>query len=364
MKKQLDFVDTDVEILDLGDLATDNTDLYIDQLTSAYDWPPTHSFSTPTAESHHLGSLLSAQAAFDATTLADKFLLVPPTYTPVESYYLEGSPVHTEHDGSTVSNPSTSVTHTDTPDTSPTTGLPSTGDTDTSLAAAPGGTESPHSDADADAVADALAGTEDAPTASAAESASATAPGESVYAEPTSATATEETPAPTSAPGATGEAGASTTEPSPTSPTTVETGTVSVELGAVSAPTPAATDAVSVDLGPSLPTADTPSADPIPPVLATVPVLPAVSSAAAPPVANDNSDSDSDFDMADASGSTRFAPPKFQGLTTENAKDWLREFEHYCLYKDMNGPKKLALFKVLLTSSAAIWLENLSLIHI
>ena len=63
--------------------------------------------------------------------------------------------------------------------------------------------------------------------------------------------------------------------------------------------------------------------------------------------------------MAESSSSTRFAPPKFQGLTTENAKDWIHEFDNYCLYKDMNGAKKLALFKVLLTSSAAIWLENL-----
>ena len=30
VKKQLDFADTDVEILDLGDLATHNTDLYVD----------------------------------------------------------------------------------------------------------------------------------------------------------------------------------------------------------------------------------------------------------------------------------------------------------------------------------------------
>ena len=102
VKKQLDFADTDVEILDLGDLATHNTDLYVDQLTTAYDWPPTHSFSTPTVEAH-LGPLLSAQAAVDAAALADKFLLVPPTYTPVASHHPDGPPVHSELDGSTVS---------------------------------------------------------------------------------------------------------------------------------------------------------------------------------------------------------------------------------------------------------------------
>ena len=79
VKKQLDFADTDVEILDLGDLATHTTDPYVDQLTTVYDWPSTHSFSTPTVEAH-LGPLLSAQAAFDAAALADKFLLVPRTH--------------------------------------------------------------------------------------------------------------------------------------------------------------------------------------------------------------------------------------------------------------------------------------------
>ena len=130
MKKQLDFADTDVEILDLCDLATHNTDLYVDQLTTAYDWPPTHSFSTPTVEAH-LGPLLSAQAAFDAAALADKFLLVPPTYTPVATHHPDGPPVHFKYDGSTVSfgHPTASETYTDTIDTSISTGLPSTSDT-------------------------------------------------------------------------------------------------------------------------------------------------------------------------------------------------------------------------------------------
>jgi len=365
VKKQLDFADSDVEILDLGDLATHNTDLYVDQLTTAYDWPKTHSFSTPAVEAH-LEPLLSAQAAFDAATFADKFLLVPPTNTPVDSSSLDGPSVQDEPDGSTVSLglPSASDTSTGTTDTSIITGPISTGDTDLGLAAAASGTETAHSDGDAGADADVLAGTAVVPpsTDSTVESASATAPGESVYAEPTSATVTAETPAPFSASGATGESGASTTDLSPTSATAVETGTVSVELGAVSAPTSASSDAVSVDLGPPLSIAGTPSAEPTPPVFVTASVPPAAipsSSSVVPPVATYNSDSDSDSDMAETSSSTRFAPPKFQGLTTENAKDWIREFEHYCLYKDMNGPKKLALFKVLLTSSAAIWLENL-----
>ena len=127
VKKQLDFADTDVEILDLGDLATHNSDIYVDQLT-AYDWPPTHSFSTPTVEAH-LGPLLSAQAAFDAAALANKFLLVPPTYTPVATHHVDGPP--TQHDGSTVS--FDHPIYTDTINTSISTSLPSTSDTDLGL---------------------------------------------------------------------------------------------------------------------------------------------------------------------------------------------------------------------------------------
>ena len=99
VKKQLDFADSDVEILDLGDLATHHTPPD-DHITTLYDWPVTHSFSTPTVAAH-LGPLLSAQAAFDAATLADKFQLIPPSYTAVESHHIDSSPVHDEPDGST-----------------------------------------------------------------------------------------------------------------------------------------------------------------------------------------------------------------------------------------------------------------------
>jgi len=252
VKKQLDFADSDVEILDLGDLAThhtppDDTDSYADHITTIYDWPETHSFSTPTVAAH-LGPLLSAQAAFDAAALADKFQLIPLSYTAVESHHIDGSPVQDEPDGSTVSLdlPTASDTSTGTVDTSVATGTTSTGDTDLGLAAAASGTETTHGDGDAGTDADAPPSTAVVPssTDSAAESASATAPGESVYAEPTSATVTAETPAPVSASGATGESGASTTDPSPTPATTVESGTASVELGAVSVPTSASPDAV------------------------------------------------------------------------------------------------------------------------
>ena len=299
----------------------------------------------------------------------NKFQLIPPSYTAAESHNIDGSPVHDEPDGSTVSLdlPTASVTSTGTVDTSIATGTTGTGDTDLGLAAAASGTETTYGDEDTGVDADApppgttFVPTSAAPAAESVESASATAPGESIYAEPTPPTTAAETPAPVSA-GDTGESGAATTDQSPTPATTAKSGTVSVKLGAVSAPTSVPPDAVSVDLGPPSSVADTLSVDPTPPVLATTVAHPAATSSsvsAAPPAAALDSDSDSDSDMAEASSSTRFAPPKFQGLTTENAKDWIREFKHYCLYKDMNGAKKLALFKVLLTSSAAIWLENL-----
>jgi len=63
--------------------------------------------------------------------------------------------------------------------------------------------------------------------------------------------------------------------------------------------------------------------------------------------------------MAESQNNTQFAPQKFKGLTTENAKDWVRQFENYCLYKDFNDVKKMALFRVLLVDSAAVWYDSL-----
>jgi len=164
--------------------------------------------------------------------------------------------------------------------------------------------------------------------------------------------------------GESGELGAAATVPLPTS-TAADSSTVSVNLGAVSAPTAAVSDIVSVDLGPPSSVTDTLSVDPAPPSVPStaatvdhaVTTPPSVSAASSAAVYH--YDSDSESDMAESGSSTRFAPPKFQGLTTENAQDWIREFDNYSLYKDMNRAKKLALFKVLLTSSAAILLENL-----
>ena len=82
MKKQLDFADSDVEILDLGGLdpphtPPDDNDLPVDTIS---DWPETHSSPTHTLAAN-LASLLSAQEALNAAALAGKFQLTPPSYT-------------------------------------------------------------------------------------------------------------------------------------------------------------------------------------------------------------------------------------------------------------------------------------------
>jgi len=63
--------------------------------------------------------------------------------------------------------------------------------------------------------------------------------------------------------------------------------------------------------------------------------------------------------MVEAQSNAQFAPQKFKGLINENAKDWIRQFENYCQYKEFNADKKMALFKVLLVDSAAVWYDSL-----
>jgi len=69
-----------------------------------------------------------------------------------------------------------------------------------------------------------------------------------------------------------------------------------------------------------------------------------------------DSDSDSNSDMADNN------PPSFGGTTAKDAENWLRHFCNYCDFKSHSSAKILALFKVLMTGSAAIWLNSLSAI--
>ena len=137
----------------------DDTDLFADHINTIYDWPETHSPPTPTLAAH-LGSLLSAQAALDAAALAGKFQLIPPYYTAAESYNIDGSPVHDDPDGSTVSLdlPAASDTSTGSVDTSAATGTTGTSDTNLGLAAAASGTETTHGDEAAGTDADAPSG--------------------------------------------------------------------------------------------------------------------------------------------------------------------------------------------------------------
>ena len=72
----------------------------------------------------------------------------------------------------------------------------------------------------------------------------------------------------------------------------------------------------------TVPTASTSSVSSVP--ASAVAGLP--SGAAAHPVVD--SDSDYESEMAESQLSTQFSPKPFQGLTTENAKDWIRQFDN------------------------------------
>jgi len=52
-------------------------------------------------------------------------------------------------------------------------------------------------------------------------------------------------------------------------------------------------------------------------------------------------------------------PLSFGGTTAEDAENWLRHFCNYCDFKSHSSAKILALFKVLMTGSAATWLDSL-----
>jgi len=82
--KQLDFADSDVEIIDVGGLYSphspaDEEDIHIDDIKTASDLPETHKNTHTLVE--NLGTLLSAQSALSATALAGDLPLTPPSYT-------------------------------------------------------------------------------------------------------------------------------------------------------------------------------------------------------------------------------------------------------------------------------------------
>ena len=100
----------------------------------------------------------------------------------------------------------------------------------------------------------------------------------------------------------------------------------------------------------------------VPPALAfaPVPLAAGIPVVALPPPPPPVVDSDSENEMAESQSNTQFAPQKFKGLINENDKDWIRQLENYCQHKEFNADKKMALFKVLLVDSAAVWYDSLS----
>ena len=74
---------------------------------------------------------------------------------------------------------------------------------------------------------------------------------------------------------------------------------------------------------------------------------------------HDSESSDDSLDDLTIAEDKALAPPLFTGTSAENGEDWYRHFEHYCSHKKMIEPKKLALFKVLMTDLAGNWLASL-----
>ena len=60
------------------------------------------------------------------------------------------------------------------------------------------------------------------------------------------------------------------------------------------------------------------------------------------------------------SGQNSIYPPNFRGTTSEDAEAWLRHFNNYCTYKEFGNDKIRALFRVMLTDTAAVWIDSLS----
>jgi len=83
------------------------------------------------------------------------------------------------------------------------------------------------------------------------------------------------------------------------------------------------------------------------------------------PSSDDDDDDDDDddevfqLDQADMAEEKTVMPPVFSGKATDDADAWIRHFNNYCRYKEYNAAKSLALFRVLLTGNAALWLDAL-----
>jgi len=54
-----------------------------------------------------------------------------------------------------------------------------------------------------------------------------------------------------------------------------------------------------------------------------------------------------------------YAPPTFNGSPTQDAERWLRRFKHYVQYRQSTEAETIQLFKLMMTDTAADWLESL-----
>jgi hypothetical protein len=54
-----------------------------------------------------------------------------------------------------------------------------------------------------------------------------------------------------------------------------------------------------------------------------------------------------------------YAPPSFTGLPTQDAEKWLKKFNYYIAFRGLLPASALQLFKLLLTDTAADWLESI-----
>jgi len=121
------------------------------------------------------------------------------------------------------------------------------------------------------------------------------------------------------------------------------------ESVAISASDPSSDTTASADVAPPTATVDSavgpaPTASPlsVSSVPASVVLVPSPV-AATPPVVDSvvDSNSESESEMAESQTNNQFSPQRFRGLTTENAKDWIRQFDNFCTYKGFEESKRI-----------------------
>jgi len=76
-------------------------------------------------------------------------------------------------------------------------------------------------------------------------------------------------------------------------------------------------------------------------------------------VSDDDDDDVFVLDPIDMAEDKTVMPPVFSGKATDDADAWIRHFNNYCRYKEYSPAKSLALFRVLLSGNAALWLDAL-----